>query len=460
MKQNRGLRRLLVAGLAAAVAGLSWSAPDNLKQSLPWLSTVTSALAYDQMLATLSREQRDDYGDGAKAFARRWRTALSAIGPWGLGPLANGDSCVECHEGKGKTPPRAEANRLVGMVVRLSQTDPANPKQALPHAVYGAQLNDVAILDVPAEGYPVVDYHERAIAFGDGTTASLRVPRLRFAGLQYGPLGDGVLASARAAPALLGMGLLEAVPDHALLARQAQQAALGLAGRVNRVWDRERNDYVVARFGRKATQPSLLQQIAAAFHDDIGVTSALIPQDSCAKPQAKCIEVAKYRVSDPELSPGMLTDILLYLRAGAVPMPRNVNSPDVRRGESLFGQAGCAHCHQASMRTAANAALPQLSDQLFHPYTDLLLHDLGEDLADNRPDGRDAGGRDWRTAPLWGLGLANQVNPGAGLLHDGRARNAAEAILWHGGEALRSREAFRTMAQRDRTALLAFLNSL
>jgi len=415
--------------------------------------------AYRQPLSGLSRAQMADYADGALAFGRRWQTALGSFGPWGLGPLANAESCAECHEGKGRTPPQADGKRLRAMVVRLSGPGSGPHGEAIPHAAYGDQLNDLGVLGVPAEGHAVMEYRDRQVVLADGTVVPLREPSLRFEDLQYGPLGDEARVSVRAAPPLIGAGLLEAVPEEALLERVAKQASLGLGGRINRVWDRDRGEFAVGRFGRKATQPTLPQQVAAAFHDDIGVTSKWYPVDACTNAQPQCLEAARFRVMDPELSPGILSDIVFYLRASAVPVRRNTHTPAVTRGEHLFAAVGCADCHLPTLPGGQGASLAELRGAEFHPYTDLLLHDLGEYLADGRPDGL-AGERDWRTAPLWGLGLAAQVNPGVRLLHDGRARSTMEAILWHGGEGARSRAAFGALSEVDRGALLAFLDSL
>jgi CxxC motif-containing protein (DUF1111 family) len=161
----------------------------------------------------------------------------------------------------------------------------------------------------------------------------------------------------------------------------------------------------------------------------------------------------------PEQPDRAFNDLVFYTRALGVPARRNIDDPIVRHGEQLFAQTQCAVCHVPEMKTGAYPEFPQLGNQSIHPYTDLLLHDMGEDLADGRPDYL-AGARDWRTPPLWGIGLSAKVNGNAMLLHDGRARTLTEAVLWHGGEAERSREAFRVMQAADRAALLAFLESL
>jgi CxxC motif-containing protein (DUF1111 family) len=213
----------------------------------------------------------------------------------------------------------------------------------------------------------------------------------------------------------------------------------------------------VGRFGLKANHPTLRQQIAAAFIGDLGLSNDLFPEQNCPPIQKTCKEMMF--AGNPEITAQRLTAVESYLRTLAVPARRNADDPQVVRGAQVFEAARCAVCHVPQLQTGEFPAAPVLANQTIRPYTDLLLHDMGEDLADRRPDYR-AGGSEWRTPPLWGLGLSEKVNGHGALLHDGRARNAAEAILWHGGEAAVSRDAFRAMPKTDRDALLAFLASL
>src|SRR5690606_2478175 len=208
--------------------------------------------------------------------------------------------------------------------------------------------------------------------------------------------------------------------------------------------------------GWKANQPSVEQQIAAAAAGDIGLTTALVPADACTDSQAACRESANGGV--PEVSDAFLAKLLLYSRSLAVPNRRHIDDPQVIRGQALFESSGCAGCHRITVRTGPHE-LAQVANQTIHPFTDLLLHDMGEGLADGRPD-FEADGREWRTPPLWGLGLIHTVNGHEFLLHDGRARGIAEAILWHGGEAEVAREQFRHLPKPQREALIAFLKSL
>jgi len=259
------------------------------------------------------------------------------------------------------------------------------------------------------------------------------------------------------APPVFGMGLLEAIPQETLLDISRRQVALGFNGRPNFVWDADKRIVALGRFGWKAGQPTLRQQNAAAFLNDLGVTTRVFPQTNCPPVQKACTNSPG--VGIPEQTDRPFESLNFYLRALAVPARRDAENVMVARGEKLFEQAQCAVCHVPEVRTGDYPAVPQIAQQVIRPYSDLLLHDMGEGLADGRPDFR-AGPRDWRTPPLWGIGLSEKVNGNSMLLHDGRARNFAEAILWHGGEAAAAREAFRNMPKQEREALLAFLASL
>jgi CxxC motif-containing protein (DUF1111 family) len=307
------------------------------------------------------------------------------------------------------------------------------------------------------------------VSLADGEKVVLRVPKIQFMTLQFGELGKDIMISPRIAPAMVGLGLLEAVPEDAILANAREQEKFGISGNPNYVWDYENSKTVLGRFGWKANQPNLRQQTAAAFFGDIGATTHFFPEENCPSVQVQCLDLpsaskcggqggctGNYR---PEVVPSRLTNITLYLQALAVPARRNVDDAEVQRGEGLFAQAKCGVCHMPQLKTGSKAAIAAASNLLIHPYTDLLLHDMGEELADGRPDFQ-ASGRQWRTPPLWGIGLIRTVSGHENLLHDGRARDVVEAILWHGGDAEKSREAFRTMPKADRAALVKFVESL
>ena len=292
---------------------------------------------------------------------------------------------------------------------------------------------------------------------GDGTHVSLRAPHIAIFDLAFGPLGEGAMTSARRSPPIFGLGLLEAIPQKTIDKLASSEKPDGIKGHVNFVWDPETQQTVPGRFGLKANHPSLREQIAIAFFNDIGLSSPIYPDQNCPQIQTACEEQMLF--ARPEITPRRLDATLMYIRALAVPARRNVDDLEVLRGELLFDAARCSVCHVPQLQTGDFAAFPQAANQVIRPYTDLLLHDLGEGLADNRPDYL-AGRRDWRTPPLWGIGLSGTVNSGYNFLHDGRARTLEEAILWHDGEARVSSEIYKKLAKSDRAALIAFLNSL
>jgi CxxC motif-containing protein (DUF1111 family) len=295
--------------------------------------------------------------------------------------------------------------------------------------------------------------------YPDGTSYSLRKPRYWIDQPAYGDLPDDLLISPRVAPIMIGLGLLEAIPHSRLLdlADPEDEDGDGISGKPNWVWDIRESDYSIGRFGWKAEQPNIEQQTAGAFLGDMGLTSELYPSQNCPTPQMECL--AEFDDGMAEIDARILERVTLYTRTLAIPGRREYDHPEVLRGKLMFHQAQCGQCHVPSHRTEALPTLPEFADQLIWPYTDLLLHDLGEELSDHRPS-YDAQGSEWKTPPLWGLGLIRVVNKHEYLLHDGRARGVEEAILWHGGEAEDSRRLFKEMNQSDRTALIRFVRSL
>jgi CxxC motif-containing protein (DUF1111 family) len=345
---------------------------------------------------------------------------------------------------------------MQSMLVRLSVAGQDAHGGPQPHPVYGDQLNEEGVPGVPGEGRAHLRWLTSRVRLADGESVELRRPKLDFNELAYGPLGK-VLVSPRVSPHVAGLGLLETVPAAALekLAHQAKPD--GVHGTVNRVWDREAEKTVVARFGLKANAPTLRQQIAGAFLGDMGITSDLFPTENCSPTQVACRKAVSG--GHPELVTAQLDSVEFYLAHLAPPARRGADDPVVRRGEAAFTQSGCALCHQPVLPGGEHPKFSRLSGQAVAAYTDLLLHDMGPALADGRPDYL-ASGRQWRTAPLWGLGLLTNINEQTNFLHDGRARTAQEAILWHGGEAATARKRYVQLTKEERQALLTFLQSL
>lgn len=431
--------------------------------------------AFSLPSANLAPTRRLDFSVGNSFFRSPWVIAPSTTTARdGLGPLFNTNACQNCHikDGRGH-PPLPDAPNAVSMLVRLSipvpMTAPAPYAKLIeqlgvvPEPVYGGQLQDMAVPGVAPEGKVRVDYTPVNVTFKDGTVVELRKPDLHITQLGYGPMHPDTLFSARIAPPMIGLGLLEAISDADVLRNTDPKTAdkEALVGRANWVWDDARQKTVLGRFGWKAGQPNLNQQNVHAFSGDMGLTTSLRPFDDCTDAQVACKQAPNGNGPDgePEVSDNILRLVLFYTRNLAVPVRRGVNTPQVLAGKNLFYQAGCQGCHKPTFTTAAGAAEPELANQVIRPYSDLLLHDMGAGLADNRSEFK-AGGRDWRTPPLWGIGLTQTVSGHTQFLHDGRARNLLEAVLWHGGEAQAAQQHVLSFNAEQRAALLAFLNSL
>ena len=419
----------------------------------------TTREAYTQPVSGLNESERLQFYMGRNLVRQSWVIPPSENNEIaGLGPLYNRISCIACHaRNGGGYAPATPQESMRTMLVRLSIPGTDTHGGPNPHPVYGGQLNEYGVPGVPGEGRAEIRYTEKVIKLKDGEQVTLRTPGITFVELGYGNFTPDMMTSPRIAQPLFGLGLLQAVSDADILALIEAPKPKGIKGKVNRVWDEVQHKTVLGRFGWKANMPNIRQQIAGAFVGDMGITSPVFPHENCTAAQVACLQSPS--AEKPELSVAQLDAIELYHFALAMPRQRNVDNASVIHGAALFVQAQCAACHVPEMRTSNFPALPILSKQTIHPYTDLLLHDMGKSLADNRPDYL-ATGQEWRTPPLWGLGLAKKVEPLAGYLHDGRARTLLEAILWHDGEGLGAADAVKEMPAADRHALVDFLESL
>ena len=414
--------------------------------------------AFELSARNLTNDLRRTFQVGDSFFNQNWVTApASTEARDGLGPTHNALSCSSCHSHDGRAkPPDHPADPERGLLLRLSVPGPEGPED---EPTYGGQLQDRSVLDVPVEGRIIVVYQEVQGSYPDGTGYSLRKPTYGVEDLAFGPLHQEVQVSPRIAPATIGMGLLEAIPEKRILSLADPDDADGdnISGRPNFVWDVRQGRAALGRFGWKANQPTVEQQAAGAFLGDIGITSSLFPDQNCPPSQEEC-RLAPNGGS-PEIPDSRLKKVEIYVQTLAVPAMRDTEDAQVQQGSRLFVQSRCSSCHTPRHETGDLHPLEPLRDQVIFPYTDLLLHDMGPRLADNRPDGQ-ASGTEWRTPPLWGIGLVETVNGHTMFLHDGRARSIEEAILWHGGEAEESRQRFMGLAVEEREALLRFLESL
>lgn len=422
--------------------------------------------AFSLPSANLTPMRRLDFSVGNSFFRNPWVIAPSSTTARdGLGPLMNTNACQSCHikDGRGR-PADTERGSAVSMLVRLSIPAGAEHAEAMrergiaPEPTYGGQLQDMAIPGVAPEGKVRLSYTTHTERFADGFEVELRTPQLDITNLGYGPMHPDTQFSVRVAPPMIGLGLLEAIPESALLANADpdDHAGNGISGRPNRVFDQRTGETAVGRFGWKAGQPNLTQQNADAFFNDMGLTTSLFSGSSCTARQHDCLAMPSG--GEPEVSDNILELVSFYTRNLGVPARRNVEAPQVLAGKTLFHRAGCQSCHVPTF-TTGEAAEPELANQVIHPYTDLLLHDMGEGLADHRPEFK-ASGSEWRTPPLWGIGMTETVSGHTHFLHDGRARSLLEAILWHGGEAEKAKQIVLNFDHDERSALLAFLESL
>jgi len=417
-----------------------------------------SVNAFGHAAPNISDEKQMKFVTGNAFFKRNWVTAPSSTADLdGLGALFNAKSCSSCHFLDGKGQPGFEKGQSSSLLFRLSIPSENNTTKAEP--TYGNQFNHLAIFGVKEEGDVNIEYEEITGEYPDGYTYVLRKPTYSFTNLNYGEMQQDVLVSPRIAPHIIGLGLLEAIDekDILVLADPEDKNKDGISGRPNYVKNVATKKLELGRFGWKANEPNVKQQVAAAFQGDMGLSSSLFLDENETAIQAKFIH--SETGGSPEISDDILDRVTLYSQVLAVPKRRNTESKNIIKGEQLFSEIGCSACHKPSFVTADHKDIPELSDQSIYPYTDLLLHDMGKGLADNRPDG-EASGVEWRTPPLWGIGLVKTVNGHTTLLHDGRARNIEEAILWHGGEAENTKNQFKALSKSERENLIAFVNSL
>jgi len=470
---------LTVGGLTAATDA------DPLGEKTGGATTVyaTGRNAFSFPAANLEDSERTRFVIGNSFFRRNWVEApASTKARDGLGPHFIARSCGGCHVQDGRGEPPEIFNRLgetkdptVALLMRLSIPGAdahGGPKH---DPVYGDQFNNAAITGVKPEGRVTLRYDTIDGKFADGTPYSLLKPHYGFTDLGYGPMHADVMVSPRIAPQIIGVGLLEAIDEADILANAADQAKAGglIKGMPNRVWDAPSGKMLIGRFGWKGNVATIAHQTGGAFQGDMGITSRHFAQETCTPAQKDCLAAPSGKSAGTKGQPGVeiddktFDDVVFYQATLAPPARRDINDAQVLRGQALFAQAQCATCHRPSYLTKSGpneGVFPRLTSKALHgqriwPYTDMLLHDMGEALADNRPDFA-ASGRQWKTPPLWGTGLIKDVNGHTRLLHDGRARGVLEAVLWHGGEAEEAKQNVLKMNKADRDALVKFVESL
>ena len=431
-------------------------------------------LAYEQETPNLAWGLSAAFDRGDGVFERPFSPSKKGLASWnadGLGPQFNNNSCEACHVGDGRAkPPANEFEPLNGMFLRISVPwkEGMHGQPMAPHPGLGYQIADRGIDGVPAEADTRVSWIEVPGEFPDGTPYSLRKPKFHITNSKVQIDKDAIIEGRIANP-VFGLGLLEAIPEETILrwADEKDTNGDGISGKPNYVWNPEKGKEELGRFGWKANNSTLRMQTADAAFNDIGITNPMFRElnneyddkflayQNCRLEQSECL--AAYDSAELEMTEDQMQDTTLYLQFLAVPYRRDVSNPITQKGEGIFNQIGCVNCHKSEVKTAGHH-WPRLNNQVIRPYTDLLLHDMGKGLS-GRPDFK-AEKQEWRTAPLWGGGLTETVNGHTNFLHDGRARNLEEAILWHGGEAEKAKQLYMSLEKENREALLAFLNSL
>lgn len=472
------------AAEAARIAAIvqpttDFTTPERFEERPAGAATVrvhSTSDAFSQPSGNISFERELDFKVGDGLFRKIWVSAPSStLASDGLGPLYNARGCQNCHlkDGRGH-PPEGPNDNAISMFLRISI--PASDDEVIkaisdfiptaPDPTYGLQLQDFGIAGHDAEYRLDIEYEDIEVELAGGEVVTLRNPTYRAADLGYGDLHPDAKLSPRIAPQMIGLGLLEAIPaaDILALVDETDADGDGISGRANIVWSAEFDQPMLGRFGLKAGAPTIRQQSADAFAGDIGISTPLHQNGwgECTDTQAACraaIDGGDEAHSGLEIDDDGLDLVTFYSRNLAVPARRDLDDPEVLLGKEIFYETGCTACHTPKFVTARLEDQPEQSFQLIWPYSDLLLHDMGEGLADHRPEAR-ATGTEWRTPPLWGIGLTEQVSGHTYFLHDGRARSLLEAVLWHGGEAQPHRDAVVSMPKDDRDALIRFLESL
>lgn len=414
-----------------------------------------SSFAFSSPASNLTGDNLSQHLDGDAAFEQVFVTPPAPLNQ-GLGSIYNNSSCIACHPKDGRAPHPTELNDFTGLFLRASIVGTDANGGPLPVPGFGDQIQQNSVIGTKPEADFAVVYTKTVVTFDDGTPVTLRKP-VYYLKNTYIPLPSQVMLSPRVGPPVFGLGLLEAIPEESIVALADEQDSDqdGISGKPNYVWNHETSTMQLGRFGWKGINPTVLQQCAGAYNNDMGVTNPYFPVESSFGQTNN----TDPNPNDPELDLQSLDDVTFYCRTLAVPAPRNIDHEDVLIGEQLFERIGCAKCHVPKHETGVFADIPEISNQTIYPYTDMLLHDMGFGLADDRPS-FNANGQEWKTRPLWGIGLTEVVGGHTHFLHDGRARNLTEAILWHGGEAAKSASNFKSLNVQNRKALIAFLNSL
>ncbi|WP_447641467.1 MULTISPECIES: di-heme oxidoreductase family protein [Chitinophagaceae] len=409
--------------------------------------------AFGQGTSGLDARQEAIFNKGDNLFSQTFVSGHAYVFG-GLGPIFVNTSCGNCHHNEAKGAPTVGASNS-SLLFRLSILGEDSYGGPIGIPGFGTQLQNRAVTNVQPEAGVSITYKDSVVNYPDGSSVLLRVPGYELTN-PYTDLPASYMISPRMAPMTFGLGLLENIPEATILAHADPDDADGdgISGKANYVYDQYYNTKMIGRFGWKANVATLPSQVASAAQQDMGVTNYIFPQENCyGQPQYTAA------ANDDKMVDSLLNYLIFYTRTLAVPARRGFDDSTAQQGAQIFEQIKCNACHLTTLQTGTNVTIAPLSNQRIHPYTDLLLHDMGPALSDGRPDYL-ASATEWRTAPLWGIGLLGIVNGTPYYLHDGRARSAEEAILWHGGEATKVKGNFMALNQSDRNKLLKFIASL
>ncbi|EQC46081.1 di-heme oxidoredictase family protein [Bacteriovorax sp. Seq25_V] len=437
----------------------------NANELYPAGSGTTSDLsvqAFSHPMKSVRGQDRRDFVVGNSFFQTVWVTSPSST-PLrdGLGPIYNATSCAACHfkDGRGRGLPEVDGRTDISLLFRIRVKDAQG--NITPHPEYGGQFQPFGLSGVEGEGESRVSFSKVTGKFADGTSYELQKPNYVFSKLTQGQFSNNTILSPRVGPQMIGLGLLENIREADILKNvdPNDKDGNGISGRANFVYSEILKTKVIGRFGWKAGKPSLIEQNAAAFNGDIGITTNIFPEEECSYVQSDCIS----KMTAIDLEDDLLNKVTKYTQLLAVPVRRIDNPEASKRGQNNFHQIGCQSCHTPSYTTGNSSEYAVLNNQKIYPYTDMLLHDMGKELADHDEvlaNEGEATTYEWRTPPLWGLGMIETVNGHTRYLHDGRARNLEEAILWHGGEAKLVKEKYLKLSKLEREDLVKFLKSL
>ena len=418
----------------------------------------------------LEEHMRINFLVGNALFERMWEDSSISknIAKDGLGPFFSARSCESCHinDGRGHIPITNKEDKI-SVVIQISQNIAQSNDyiKNIEDDIYGGQISEFAVKDVLKEADIIIDYKYSLEMYEDGRVVELRRPIIKIDNLNYGDFNESTTFSARIAQPMIGLGLIEHISDQSLLMNEDINDTNndGVSGKANKVWDIENEKLAIGRFGWKAAQPSVYQQTADAFYHDMGLSNKLYSNPfNCTSKQVECAKAISgnsEEYDDLEVSNDQLDLVTFYSSQLGVPARRSINAENVKKGKEIFFALNCNSCHVESFTTGDSGSHANLNNQIIYPYSDFLLHDMGESLSDGVSEFF-AQGSEWRTPPLWGIGLTSIVSDEYGYLHDGRARTIEEAILWHGGEANEIIQNYKKLKKYEVNQLLSFINSL